>query len=86
MSREKSLAEYSQKVEGAYRRRTPKSQQEVEEWASKYAPGGDYREGSWLEPYPTVMLRGDGCYLYDVCWEITLPKCWRLSESRYKRA
>ena len=66
MSREKSLAEYQQKVEGAYRQRTPKSRQEVEEWASKYAPGGDYREGSWLEPYPAVMVRGDGCYLYDV--------------------
>ena len=66
MSREKSLAEYGQKVEEAYRRRTPKSRQAVEEWASKYLPGGDYREGSWLEPYPVVMTRGDGCYLYDV--------------------
>jgi len=66
MSRERSLAEYGQKVEEAYRRRTPKSRQEVEEWASKYLPGGDYREGSWLEPYPTVMTRGEGCYLYDV--------------------
>ncbi len=65
MSREKSLAEYTQKVEEAYRRRTPKSRQAVEEWASKYVPDGDYREGSWLEPYPTVMMRGDGCYLYD---------------------
>jgi glutamate-1-semialdehyde 2,1-aminomutase len=65
MSREKSLAEYGQKVEEAYRRRTPKSRQVVEEWASKYAPSGDYREGSWLEPYPIVMVRGDGCYLYD---------------------
>ena len=45
MSREKSLAEYSQKVEEAYRRRTPKSRQAVEEWANKYAPGGDYRKG-----------------------------------------
>ena len=65
MSREELLAEYTQKVEEAYRRRTPKSRQAVEEWASKYIPSGDYREGSWLEPYPTVMMRGDGCYLYD---------------------
>jgi len=65
MSREELLAEYTQKVEEAYRRRTPKSRQAVEEWASKYIPSGDYREGSWLEPYPTVMVRGDGCYLYD---------------------
>ncbi|RLC61010.1 MAG: glutamate-1-semialdehyde 2,1-aminomutase [Chloroflexi bacterium] len=66
MSREESLAEYTQKIEEAYRRRTPKSRQTVEEWASRYTPGGDYREGSWLEPYPTVMVRGDGCYLHDV--------------------
>ena len=66
MSREKSLAEYQQKIEETYRRRTPKSRQEVEGWASNYLPGGDYREGSWLEPYPTVMTKGDGCYLYDV--------------------
>jgi glutamate-1-semialdehyde 2,1-aminomutase len=65
MSKEELLAEYTQKVEEAYRRRTPKSRQAVEEWASKYIPSGDYREGSWLEPYPTVMVRGDGCYLYD---------------------
>ena len=32
MSREKSLAKYSQKVEETYWRRTPKSQQAIEEW------------------------------------------------------
>jgi len=66
MSREESLAEYSRKIEEAYRRRTPKSRQKVEEWANRYTPGGDYREGSWFEPYPIVMVKGEGCYLYDV--------------------
>jgi 4-aminobutyrate aminotransferase-like enzyme len=65
MFREKSLVEYSQKVEEAYRRMTSKSQQEVEEWASKYVPDSDYRQAIWFEPYPAVMVRGDGCYLYD---------------------
>ena len=78
MSREKSLAEYSQKVEEAYRRRTPKSRQTVGEWASKYCPDGDYREAVWLEPYPTVMTKGDGCYLYDVDGHryIDFSNCW----------
>ena len=78
MSREKSLTEYSQKVEEAYRRRTPKSRQEVEEWASKYVPDGDYREAVWFEPYPTVMVRGDGCYLYDVDGHsyLDFSNCW----------
>lgn len=66
MSKERSLVEYRQKVEETYRRRTPKSRQKVEEWASKYCPDGDYREAVWLEPYPTIMTRGDGCYLHDV--------------------
>ena len=78
MSREELLAEYSRKVEEAYRRRTPRSQQAVEEWASKYVPDGDYRQAVWFEPYPTVMVKGDGCYLYDVDGHdyIDFSNCW----------
>lgn len=78
MSREELLAEYSRKVEEAYRRRTPRSQQAVEEWASKYVPDGDYRQAVWFEPYPTVMVREDGCYLYDVDGHdyIDFSNCW----------
>ena len=66
VSREKLLAEYSQKIEEAYRRRTPKSAQLVEGFASKYCSDGDYRQVPWFDPYPPVMARGDGCHLYDV--------------------
>lgn len=66
MSREELLAEYRQKIEEVYRQRTPKSRQTIEEVAKKYMPGGDYREGVWFKPYPTVMAGGDGCYLNDV--------------------
>jgi len=66
MFREKLLVEYSQKIEEAYRRRTPKSAQLVEGFASKYCSDGDYRQVPWYDPYPVVMARGDGCHLYDV--------------------
>ena len=78
MSREKSLTGYREKVEEVYRQRTPKSRQKVEEWASKYVPDGDYRQAVWFEPYPTVMVGGDGCYLYDVDGHsyIDFSNCW----------
>jgi len=78
MSREKSLSEYRERVEEAYQQRTPRSRQEVEELASKYVPDGDYRAAIWFEPYPTVMVKGDGCYLYDVDGNsyIDFSNCW----------
>ena len=66
MSREKLLVEYGQKVERAYRRRTSKSAQLIAEFASKYCSDGDYRQVPWYDPYPIVMVGGDGCHLYDV--------------------
>ena len=66
MSREELLAEYGQKVEGAYRRKTAKSAQLIKEFASKYCSDGDYRQVPWYDPYPVVMVGGDGCHLYDV--------------------
>ncbi len=66
MSRKELLAEYSRKFEEAYRQRTPKSAQLIESFASKYCSDGDYRQVPWYEPYPVVMLGGDGCHLYDV--------------------
>jgi len=66
LSREELLAEYSRKFEEAYRRRTPKSAQAVEGFARKYCSDGDYRQVPWYDPYPVVMVGGDGCHLYDV--------------------
>ena len=59
MSREKSLAKYSQKVKEAYRRRTPKSRQAIEEWgqynirANTIVPGlvkTRFPEALWKNP------------------------------------
>ena len=60
------LAEYGQKVEGAYRQKTYKPAQLIAEFASKYCSDGDYRQVPWYDPYPIVMVGGDGCHLYDV--------------------
>jgi len=65
MYRKESIAKYSTKIEKGYRRRTPKSREVIED-AAKYVPDGDMRVSVWLEPYPTVMARGDGCHLYDL--------------------
>ena len=40
-----------------------------EEWdarAKKSMPGGDTRASSYYTPYPAYMVRGEGCYLYDL--------------------
>ena len=40
-----------------------------EEWdarAKKSLPGGDTRASSYYTPYPAYMVRGEGCYLYDL--------------------
>lgn len=65
MDRKQLVAEYSQKIEEAYRQKTPKSANTIAE-AAKYVPDGDMRISIWFEPYPTVMRRGDGCRLYDL--------------------
>jgi glutamate-1-semialdehyde 2,1-aminomutase len=65
MSRKESVAKYSMKIEEAYQKRTPQSREVIKN-AAKYVPDGDFRVSVWLEPYPTVMTRGDGCHLYDV--------------------
>jgi glutamate-1-semialdehyde 2,1-aminomutase len=58
------VAEYSQKIEEVYKKRTTKSAEIIDD-AAKYVPDGDFRISIWFEPYPTVMARGDGCHLYD---------------------
>ncbi|UCD31610.1 MAG: aspartate aminotransferase family protein [Desulfobacterales bacterium] len=65
MSRKESVAKYNIKIEETYRQRTLKSREIITN-ASRYVPDGDYRVSIWFEPYPTVMERGDGYYLYDV--------------------
>ncbi len=51
-------------AERQYRKRTSESLKLNKE-ASKYLPGGDTRQACFFYPYPTYMLRGEGCLLYD---------------------
>jgi glutamate-1-semialdehyde 2,1-aminomutase len=51
--------------EEAYRLRTPESRRFFAE-AREYLPGGDSRSTLFYRPYPAVMDRGEGCWLYDI--------------------
>ncbi len=65
MSRKEIIDRFSRELESTYRQRTGKSEEIIRD-ASRYVPDGDMRISVWMEPYPTVMKRGDGCRLYDV--------------------
>lgn len=53
------------KEEEHYRQRTPASARFFAE-ARKYLPGGDSRSTLFYRPYPAVMDRGEGCWLFDI--------------------
>ena len=52
-------------IETEFRRRTPKSAELVER-SARVMPGGVTRGFGFHLPYPAVMQRGEGCYLWDV--------------------
>lgn len=54
----------AQAILDQYANRTPRSWAN-HELASQVLPGGDTRRSVYFEPYPTYMVRGEGCYLYD---------------------
>jgi glutamate-1-semialdehyde 2,1-aminomutase len=51
--------------EELYRRRTSASRRLFTE-AREYLPGGDSRSTLFYHPYPAVMDRGEGCWLFDL--------------------
>jgi len=65
MSRERLLAEVTQKYEDTYRKRTQKSRATLEA-SRKYMPGGDTRTSIWFEPYPFWIDKAEGCRFTDV--------------------
>ncbi len=60
-----TFAETRQRLEATYRRRTPKSAALYEQ-ARRVLPGGDTRTTTFFAPYPIVVARAEGQYLYDV--------------------
>jgi glutamate-1-semialdehyde 2,1-aminomutase len=48
-----------------YFNRTAESKK-LHDKAEKYLPGGDTRTAVFFEPYPTFIVRGEGCWVYDV--------------------
>jgi glutamate-1-semialdehyde 2,1-aminomutase len=55
----------SSSIERAYRQATPKSA-ELLERAARVMPGGNTRTASFYPPYPVVIERGDGPWVWDV--------------------
>jgi glutamate-1-semialdehyde 2,1-aminomutase len=55
----------SSSIERAYRQATPKSA-ELLERAARVMPGGNTRTASFYPPYPVVIERGDGPFVWDV--------------------
>src|SRR6476620_11602103 len=53
------------KEEEVYRLRTSASRRFLVE-AREYLPGGDSRSTLFYRPYPAVMDRGEGCWLFDI--------------------
>src|SRR5579884_3202508 len=52
-------------IEAKYRRRTPTSEV-LQRQASESLPGGDTRSITHHRPYPLVIERGEGAFLWDV--------------------
>lgn len=59
------VADPLQKCLQEYRRRTPNSRR-IHELASRFLPGGNTRSVVYFSPYPFVMKRASGCWIYDV--------------------
>lgn len=58
------LQEITNKVEGEYRKRTPKSAA-VMTAARTYLPGGDTRRSVFFFPYPVWIDHATGCHVFD---------------------
>ncbi|UCF97268.1 MAG: aspartate aminotransferase family protein [Spirochaetaceae bacterium] len=54
----------TQAILDCYFKRTTKSR-ELNSEATRSLPGGDTRQSVYFYPYPTYMVRGEGCYIFD---------------------
>jgi glutamate-1-semialdehyde 2,1-aminomutase len=59
-----TVNDYAKKIIDKYRSRTKRSLK-IHERARRYMPGGDTRTAVFFKPYPTYIVRGDGCFVYD---------------------
>lgn len=54
----------AREISERYLSRTSQSRRHFE-MAKQWLPGGETRRASFYKPYPTIMTKGEGCYLYD---------------------
>lgn len=62
---EDKLLEEIKKIRGLYFEKTPKSK-DLNSQAANFLPDGDTRTSIYFEPYPPYMVRGEGCYIFDI--------------------
>lgn len=64
MASQKMLDEYVNRITSRYYQRTKKSKALFDR-AAKYLPEGDTRAAVYFEPYPTFLVGGEGCHVFD---------------------
>jgi glutamate-1-semialdehyde 2,1-aminomutase len=61
----KETMESEHPIDASYRAWSPESA-ELSKRSCEVFPGGDTRASAHYEPYPLIMEKGEGCYLYDI--------------------
>ena len=64
MVEKKVSDEFVKKVHATFASKRPKSEQLHKE-ARRFMPGGDTRASSFYRPFPSFMVKGEGCRVYD---------------------
>ena len=65
MKNKDRLQEALDEITARYHTKTPKSK-DLHRKATNFLPGGDTRLATYFRPYPTYIVRGDGCHVFDV--------------------
>jgi len=77
MDQSSLLRQIKEGYESAYRRKTQKSLEAIED-ARKYMPGGESRGSVWIDPYPLWCDEAEGCRIKDLDGNeyIDFHNCW----------
>ncbi len=65
MTNQDLFAPEIERIRNVYIEKTGRSR-ESNAIAADFLPGGDTRTATYFEPYPLYMVRGEGCYIYDI--------------------
>ncbi len=65
MEKQNRLYEALNEIKARYYTKTPKSK-DLHNVATNFLPGGDTRSATHFEPYPTYIVKGEGCQVFDI--------------------